>query len=223
MAPNPPPDVMIRLADETGGRAFYFNNDLAGLVRTAIADAEVSYTLGFYPDENGFDGKFHNIAVKVSRPDVEARHRSGYLALKDQAPNEKERRAILTELIASPFDASQIGLVASVQPSSGSQGAYRVLLKIDVADLDLARQNDRWTGTLELVIHLESSKQKTVQVRTIPVHFAEEDFRTALSSGLVLEDTVTTKSPADRLRIVVQDRATGFAGSLRVPIAGPPR
>src|SRR6185503_15490377 len=39
MAPNLPPDVMIRLAEETGGRAFYFNNDLAGSVRTAISDA----------------------------------------------------------------------------------------------------------------------------------------------------------------------------------------
>ncbi len=49
---------MIRLADETGGRAFYFNNDLAGSVRTAIADSEVSYTLGFYPSENALTASF---------------------------------------------------------------------------------------------------------------------------------------------------------------------
>ena len=36
LEPNPPPDVMIRLANETGGRAFYFNNDLEGSVRTAM-------------------------------------------------------------------------------------------------------------------------------------------------------------------------------------------
>src|SRR5262249_50902885 len=80
---TPPPDAMIRLADDTGGRAFYFNNDLSGSIRTAIADAQVSYMLGFYPSENGFDGKFHNITVKVARNDVDVRHRAGYLALKD--------------------------------------------------------------------------------------------------------------------------------------------
>ena len=79
MDPNPPPDVMIRLADQTGGRAFYFNNDLAGSIRTAISDAEVTYTLGFYPSENGFDGKFHDLDVKVARKDVEVRHRNGLL------------------------------------------------------------------------------------------------------------------------------------------------
>ena len=108
--PNPPPDVMIRLADETGGRAFYFNNDLAGSMRTAIADSEVSYTLGFYPSENAFDGKFHNLDVKVDRKDVEVRHRTGYFAVKDKAPDEKERKSIMSELLSSPLDASQIGL-----------------------------------------------------------------------------------------------------------------
>src|SRR5438093_6856943 len=109
-APSPPPDVMIRLADQTGGRAFYFNNDLEGSIRTAISDAQVSYTLGFYPSENGYDGKFHNLDVKVARKDVEVRHRTGYFAVKDQAPDEKERREIMSELISSPLDASQIGL-----------------------------------------------------------------------------------------------------------------
>ncbi len=69
---EPPPDVMIRLADETGGRAFYFNNDLESSVRTAISDSEVSYTLGFYPSQNGFDGKFHDLIVKVARNNVES-------------------------------------------------------------------------------------------------------------------------------------------------------
>jgi VWFA-related protein len=216
--PNPPPDAMIRLAGETGGRAFYFNNDLESSIRSAISDAQVSYTLGFYPSENGFDGKFHNLSVKVARKDVEVRHRSGYFALKDQAPDEKERRSIMAELLSSPLDASQIGLQASVQPVSGNARAFQVLLRIEASDLRLERRNDRWSGILDLAIRVESSKEKTVQIRTIPVNLAEDRFRTALLGGLVLEDSVTTDRPADRVRIVLQDRATGFAGSLWLPL-----
>lgn len=218
LEPNPPPDVMIRLADETGGRAFYFNNDLESSIRSAISDAEVRYTLGFYPSENGFDGKFHNLEVKVARKDVEVRHRTGYFAVKDQAPDERERREIMAELLSSPLDASQIGLQASVQPVPANAKAFRVLLRIHVADLHLERRNDQWAGILDVAIRLESSKQKTVQARTIAIDLTEEGFRTALLRGLVVEDSVTTDRPADRVRIVLQDRATGFASSLWMPL-----
>ncbi len=216
--PNPPPDVMIRLADETGGRAFYFNNDLAGSVRTAIADSEVSYTLGFYPSENAFDGKFHNLDVKVDRKDVEVRHRTGYFAVKDKVPDDKERKSIMSELLSSPLDASQIGLLASVQPAAGNAAGFRIVLRIDPADLKLERRGDHWTGTLDVALHLESSKQKSVQMKTSLIDLPEETFRTALLHGLILEETVTTDRPSDRVRIVLQDRSTGSAGSLWLPL-----
>jgi VWFA-related protein len=217
-APDPPPDVLIRLADETGGRAFYFNNDLAGSIRTAIGDAQTSYTLGFYPSEGALDGKFHNLEVRVPRKDVEVRHRTGYFALKDQAPTEKERRAIMTELLTSPLDASQIGLQASLQAVPGSPKAFHLALRIDASDLNLEHRDGRWVGTLDMAIRLESSKQKTVQIRSYPINLPEADFRVALQRGLLLENTVTAERPNDRVRIVVQDPATGFAGSVWLPL-----
>jgi hypothetical protein len=209
---------MIRLADDTGGRAFYFNNDLSGSIRTAIADAQVSYMLGFYPSENGFDGKFHNITVKVARNDVDVRHRAGYLALKDDGPNEKERRAILSELIASPLDASCIGLDAAAQPLQGNPSAYRVAIRVEASDLRFQRHDDHWTASVDVVLHVESSRQKNVQIRTVPIDLTEDRFRAALLRGIVMDETVTTDRPHDRLRLVLQDRATGLAGALWLPI-----
>jgi VWFA-related protein len=218
LAPNPPPDVMIRLADGTGGRAFYFNNDLEGSIRTAIADAQVSYTLGFYPTENAFDGKFHNLDVKVARRDVEVRHRTGYFALKENAPTSKERATMMSELMSSPFDSSQIGLQTLLQTVPENPKAFRVILRVDAADLHLERQNDRWTGKLDIAMHLESSKQKTAQIREIPINLDEQSFRNALLRGMLLTETVTTDKASDRVRIVIQDQATGSAGSLWVPL-----
>jgi VWFA-related protein len=217
--PNLPPDVMLRLANETGGRAFYFNNDLSGSVRTAISDAQVSYTLGFYPAENSLDGKFHSLDVKVNRKDVEVRHRTGYFATKDKPLDDKERKAIITELLSSPLDASRIGLQASVQPVSANPGSFRILLRLDAADLKLERRNEHWTGLVDVALRLDSSKQKTVQVRTSQIDLSEENFQAALLRGLILEETVSTDRPADRVRIVLQDRSTGFAGSLSLNLS----
>src|SRR5262249_49175554 len=149
---------------------------------------------------------------------IEVRHRTGYFAVKDQTPDEKERREIMSELLSSPLDSSQIGLQASVQAVPTNAKAFRVLLRIDAADLHLERRNDHWTRTLDVAIRLESSKQKDVVLRTIPLDIAEQSFRGALLRGMVLEDTVTTDRNNDRVRIVLQDRATGFAGSLWLPL-----
>ena len=70
-----------------------------------------------------------------------------------------------------------------------------------------------------MAIRVESSKDKSVRLRTVTIDLAEAGFRTALLNGLTVEDTVTTERATDRVRIVVQDRATGFAGSLWVPVA----
>lgn len=215
---TPPPDAMIRLADDTGGRAFYFNNDLAGSIRTAIADAEVSYMLGFYPSENGFDGKFHNITVKLDRNDVEVRHRAGYLAVKDQGPNEQERKAILSELVSSPLDASQVGLAASVETVTGKTPAYRVSMRIETSDLHFEHHSDHWTASMDMVFNFEPSKQKAAQIRAVPVDLTEDRFRTALTRGLIVQETVTTDRPYDRLHVVLQDHVTGLAGSLWLPL-----
>ncbi len=57
-------DTMNQLARQTGGLAFYNNNDIGGEVRKAIEDSRVSYMLAFYPSVDDSSGKFHNIKVK---------------------------------------------------------------------------------------------------------------------------------------------------------------
>ena len=69
-----------------------------------------------------------------------------------------------------------------------------------------------------MALHLESSKQKSVQMKTSLIDLPEETFRTALLRGLILDETVTTDRPSDRVRIVLQDRSTGSAGSLWLPL-----
>jgi hypothetical protein len=91
-------------------------------------------------------------------------------------------------------------------------------MRINASDLHLDHRNDRWTGMLDVAIRLESSKQKGVQLRTVSIDLTEENFHTALLRGLLLDETVTTDRPADRVRVVLQDRATGFGGSLWLPL-----
>lgn len=76
---NRPSDVLHSLADQTGGKQFS-NNEPAQSLREVVKNASAFYLLGYASARNPADGKFHKIAVKVKRPNVEVRARTGYYA-----------------------------------------------------------------------------------------------------------------------------------------------
>jgi VWFA-related protein len=145
MAVEPPGlQAMRDLADETGGRAFVNSNDLAGAVRAAVNDAEVSYTLGFYPEEAALDGKFHEIKIRVKHGSHEVRYPRGYFAMATEPVNGNR----LLEAIASPLESAAIGLTAKIE-REGS-GELRISGGIDYADLALAQDGNIKKGTFEI-------------------------------------------------------------------------
>ena len=80
MTPNI--DSFQKLAEQTGGVAFFNSNDITGAVRHAIDDGELTYQLGYYPSHGQWNGRYRNIKVTVDRPGVEVRYRKGYFAVK---------------------------------------------------------------------------------------------------------------------------------------------
>jgi VWFA-related protein len=80
-------DTLRNLADETDGRAIVNSNDLASGLRQIVRDYSAYYLLG-YTTQSALDGKFHEIKVRVKRPNVQVRARRGYVAL---TPSEAER------------------------------------------------------------------------------------------------------------------------------------
>jgi len=84
MPPEADRVVMEYLADATGGRAFYDVNHF-GAVLSATASRSGVYSLSFYPDHGQWNGDFHQIQVRVARPGLQLRYRSGYTATPDPA------------------------------------------------------------------------------------------------------------------------------------------
>ncbi len=71
------------LADRTGGRLHAINrlDDLARLYAEVAADLRTLYTVAYQPSaSNGRDGKWHEIRVELTRPELIARTRPGYYA-----------------------------------------------------------------------------------------------------------------------------------------------
>jgi VWFA-related protein len=68
------------LADQTGGRVLNSSNDMAGEISKCLADARGYYVLTFDGDAGDGPNEYHALEIKIDKPGVTARTRTGYYA-----------------------------------------------------------------------------------------------------------------------------------------------
>src|SRR5262249_27307584 len=73
--------TMSSVADQTGGKAFYNTNNIDKAIRDSMEDGSTYYTLGYYPENKNWDGRFRRITVKVGRAGVKLHYRQGFFAV----------------------------------------------------------------------------------------------------------------------------------------------
>src|SRR6185437_15307268 len=79
---------MHQLADDTGGKAIYNNNDLAAAASNAINDGSHYYTLTYSPTNKKLDGRYRKIEIKGADKHWRLEWRRGYNA------DQPDRRAL---------------------------------------------------------------------------------------------------------------------------------
>ena len=216
---------MQLISDNTGGKAYYNTNDLAGALREILDTTEITYTLGFYVDEKSLDNKNHDLSVKIAKKPETAKavlhYRKNYAALNAQTLATQQPRPAIGVLAADALDSSAVGIMAATAPSPNNPGVHAVQVRVDVADLTLERKGDKWTGSFDLGLALQGPGKQTseVNVKTINLPpLSDDQLKQALTAGLVIDNTVPTPTQPMKLRVVVQDKTSGASGSVRIPI-----
>lgn len=215
--------AMNALAWETGGRAFYNTNDIMGAIRTAINDSRVTYELGYYPEAGNWDGKFHAIKVKVSRPGAHVRARQGYFAATETRTTPGMRDAIISQAATNLIEASRLGVTVHVNGTSTDAKGTRTLstaVTMDPHQLNLKQQDGHFVGVVDLLF-IELNDQKRIiytvdqpyQLTLLPTTYErppEEGF-TIVRDVVILPDAM-------EMRVVLRDVSTDMAGAVGVPL-----
>jgi VWFA-related protein len=68
------------LAEQSGGRVFNYNNDVASEIATSVADANAFYVLSFEGLPGDGPNEYHALSVKIDKPGLTARTRTAYYA-----------------------------------------------------------------------------------------------------------------------------------------------
>ena len=226
-------DTMQDLAKETGGLAFYNQNDIAHAVALSAADGGRYYTLGYYPEGGRWDGKFHRIEVKVVGHGLEARYRSGYFAVDvaqtftAENAEQRERRAFeeLRDAIADPLPATQVTFrahIPTVQPAAKAQVQIQFL--IDVASISFdGVEAGRPHCSLDVMVAATSPEGKviTADTRTVDAHLQPDHYAQATQHGLPFSMSLALEPGSYSLRVAIRDGPTGKIGTLTIPLMVP--
>ena len=77
---------MEMLATDTGGKAFYNQNDLTGIISKVVGNSSSFYTLSYAPTDSKMDGSFRKISVDIPGARYVLSYRRGYFAREDAMP-----------------------------------------------------------------------------------------------------------------------------------------
>ena len=211
-------DILLSVAEKTGGRAFLNTNDIHGAIRRAADDGRTSYVLGFYPTDDRADGRFHRLTVKVNRPGVEVRHREGYFAPATAKQMNAQRTDALNAAVVSPIDASGINLRARIDPVAGRPAEYRMSLTVQSAAIGLERRDGESRGAVDVIVaqvRADGAEGRSLDKR-VEIRVRDERLPQFQREGVSLDHGFTLDATAARLRIVVRDVRTGVVGAIGV-------
>jgi VWFA-related protein len=207
-------DPMAAIAYGTGGKFFHDNNDMVGGVRALAEAPEISYVLGFSPEEIKDNGAFHNLKVKVpGQHDLSIAARPGYFALSKQeaAPGVKFQK--FNKEVMAKGDVSEI--VAEVTTNSGvlatGEPALRVSVHVPGRSMQFKKENKRHneriifvTALFDLQDHYLGGSEVVMDMKLLDathVNIARD--------GIDSKSTLQAPSGTYRLRQVVQEVVGG--------------
>ena len=206
-------DIMAILSSSTGGLFFQNNNDLDLGFRKLGMIPEVSYLLGFSPQEAP-NGKYHRLKVRTkSRNDYLIQARQGYWAVmkNQQAPPVQERR-VDREVMGSEVLRELAGVISS-EPSKTDAGdpALEVVLNVDARKFHFVEMDGVRTQRLVFIATLFDDSGNFVTGTELEIKFAlkESTFNRMTETGLEMSVTLQAPPGTYRLRAVAQDAIDG--------------
>jgi VWFA-related protein len=219
--------TMEELASRTGGKAYYNTNDLKHAISDAIADASTTYTLGFYPNDEKYDGKFHKFNVKVEHAGFgyDVRFRKGYFDMEKKAADERTRKAEISDAVISPLDSSALGMaIETRRTDKPAPNSMEMLIVVDPRGIGFKHEKiagkDVMAAKLDIFFVQKNDRgnQFNGTDKTITLNLTEDKYKAVMTGGLQYHDIVPLVSQATQLKIVARDDASGTLGSVTVPL-----
>ena len=210
---------LLQLAEKTGGLAFTRSANIGGLLERLSRDFDSFYSLGYSPPHRA-DEEFHQVEVKVDRPDLLVRHFDGY--------REKDPLSRLQDLTLSAlhYDLEDNPLEVRLDPgeqtpSQGDRYDVSVMVEIPFDKLLLVPQAEFHTAQVSLfVIARDQSSGGVSPFRRIdmPIKIPNARILEALTQSAAYPLRLSMKSGRQRISIGVRDHLANIDSTVNLEL-----
>jgi VWFA-related protein len=147
-------DVLHALANDTGGRASFDNNDLGLGIANAATAVRGYYILGYYTTNAATDGRYRRVKISLAnRMAANLSHRQGYYGVKDYSRfNAFDRERQLSEALAFEDPITDIPMAMEIHYFQISSVEYFVPMSVRMPGREFARR--RTGGRSRVVVDM---------------------------------------------------------------------
>ena len=210
-------DGLAFLAMSTGGTFVHGQNDIVNGIKKVL-DRQTSYYLVSYePDDETFKGKkFHDIDIKLNRPDLRVSSRNGFFGNAESEPRPvyKTADSPMYEAMESPLQDTGMDIALTVLHGNTEAGGnfIRPLFHLKLEDVTLQDDvNGAKKAVLDVVGVTLDGKNKVADEfnRTYTLQIPKEALQLAMQNGLDFSADMIVKKPGVySFRIAVRDNAS---------------
>ncbi len=215
-------ETMREIARETGGRAYVNQNEIKVGVQRAFEDEAATYTLGYYPENKKWDGKYRTIKVKVKKDGVELQNRRGYYAIETTQAKGYSPQQEVASALRDAVPSTLVGFSARVRPASANStpGKLGIDFLVDGSTLSTEETSGgkRLNVAFYATVFSPQGKMLSERSQKVDQSFKADLYQQILEKGLLLHMDIDPSPGNNQLRLAVQDNQTGLVGTIDAPL-----
>jgi VWFA-related protein len=197
------------LADGTGGVYFHDRNDIDQGLLHAATEPEVSYVLGFTPQNLKLDGKYHNLKVTLmgkQKWGLQARH--GYFAPRGESNPEAAAKEEIQQAVFSQEELRELPIECQAQFFKGADGVHlSVVTHVGTEELKFRKVDGRNQDTLTITTGIfdENGRMLTGLQRVLDMRLKDATLERVNKTGLNVKLSFDLQPGTFLVRTVVRD------------------
>lgn len=202
-------EPMIDLAEATGGASILNTSNFGDALTRMATDFDTFYSLGYNSPGAG-DGEFHSIEVRIKRPGLKVRHRSGYVD-KPRAERVADRTysALLLDLESNPLGV-EVDFGAP-EHRGGKSWLLPVMVRIPFKDITLLPNGEVEEGRLNIYVAIKDEKGgvSDLHQQPYPVQVPSDQLELARAQSIGYYATLEVHPGRPTLAVGVWDELSG--------------
>ena len=202
--------LLMDFANCTGGRFFHNSNDLEAGLKQLGSAPQVSYVLGFSPQNPKMDGHFHSIKVTITgNPKYAIQARSGYFAPKKVDDPRQAAKQEIQEAMLSQNEIFDLPMSLQTQYFKTEDAGTKlsVVSHLDVKNMKFRKSEGRNFDdvTVATVVFDDNGKFVMGGEKFVKMRLLDASIETMGHTGFIVKSTFNLKPGNYLVRQVVQD------------------